>query len=169
MTLPSKSDYPDYYKIIKNPIAIDWIQARIDSTYYKSVADFHRDYNLMFSNAMTYNEEGSDVYMDALELKQAFENALAANLKNGQIVITPEDIEAAKAAAVKPVEVAKPDLAPSPKKKPVAKKPAVKKRRVSDYESDGSESEVEIEEPVRKKVKESEFLPSLAHLPPKNF
>jgi ATP-dependent helicase STH1/SNF2 len=32
--LPSKSDYPDYYQIVKKPIAMDAILARINSPYY---------------------------------------------------------------------------------------------------------------------------------------
>ena len=71
MELPSREDYPDYYEIIKEPIAIDVIQGRIDSDHYKgSHKDFVADLDLMFKNAKTYNEQGSQVYDDATYLQK---------------------------------------------------------------------------------------------------
>ncbi|KAI8319325.1 hypothetical protein GQ54DRAFT_335682 [Martensiomyces pterosporus] len=76
LDLPSKRDYPDYYMIIRNPIAMKTIRKRVKSLQYASVADFHKDWKLMFDNARTYNEEGSMVYEDACEMQKALEDAL---------------------------------------------------------------------------------------------
>lgn len=64
--------YPDYYEVIKQPIAMSTIRKRITSNYYKSVLDFREDWRLMFNNARTYNQEGSWVYVDADEMEQIF-------------------------------------------------------------------------------------------------
>ncbi|GJE94222.1 Chromatin structure-remodeling complex subunit snf21 [Phanerochaete sordida] len=70
--LPDKKYYPDYYEVIKQPIALSAIRKRITSGYYKSVLDFRDDFRLMFNNARTYNQEGSWVYNDADEMEKIF-------------------------------------------------------------------------------------------------
>lgn len=69
MDLVSKRDYPIYYTMIKNPIAMKMIKKRIYSPYYKTVGQFRDDFHLMFDNARTFNEEGSVVYQDADEMQ----------------------------------------------------------------------------------------------------
>jgi ATP-dependent helicase STH1/SNF2 len=76
LELPSKVDFADYYQIITNPIALDMIERRINSPYYKSMDEFVADFKLMCSNARTYNVEGSIVYEDADEIEKAFMEAL---------------------------------------------------------------------------------------------
>ncbi|KAJ3036300.1 hypothetical protein HDV00_002827 [Rhizophlyctis rosea] len=73
LALPDKEVYPDYYILIKSPIALDMIQRRIQSVYYKSPQAFIDDFHLMFENAMQYNQEGSWVYNDAVEMKKIFD------------------------------------------------------------------------------------------------
>jgi ATP-dependent helicase STH1/SNF2 len=63
--LPSKSMYPDYYMVIKDPMALDIIQKKIRAGRYRSINDVKADFDLMWSNAKTYNEAGSFVYNDA--------------------------------------------------------------------------------------------------------
>ncbi|RPD70775.1 hypothetical protein L226DRAFT_615902 [Lentinus tigrinus ALCF2SS1-7] len=75
--LPDRREYPDYYQLIQHPIALSTIRKRISSHYYKNVLDFREDMRLMFSNARTYNQEGSWVYVDADEMEKAFNNAFA--------------------------------------------------------------------------------------------
>ncbi|KAJ2677526.1 ATP-dependent DNA helicase Snf21, partial [Coemansia sp. RSA 1285] len=57
LELPSKRDYPDYYVIIRQPIAMKTIRRNVKAHRYASVRDFHRDWLVMFNNARTYNEE----------------------------------------------------------------------------------------------------------------
>ena len=71
--VPSRQLYPDYYKIIKKPIAISTIRKRVAGTYYKSMQVFKDDWHQMFENAMIYNHEGSHVYADAVEMKKVFD------------------------------------------------------------------------------------------------
>ena len=58
LTLPSKADYPDYYKIIARPIDFK----RIETRSYPSIEDLIGDFQQMFDNACTYNEPGSPIY-----------------------------------------------------------------------------------------------------------
>ena len=69
ITLPSRRDYPDYYQIIRKPIDITTIRKRIDDGTYQSYKLFQQDLDLLFSNAKTYNIEGSQVHMDAAILQ----------------------------------------------------------------------------------------------------
>lgn len=70
MVRPSKKLYPDYFVLIKHPMALDTIKKRISSYSYMEVKDMLEDIHLMFSNARTYNEEGSIVYQDANTLEE---------------------------------------------------------------------------------------------------
>jgi len=73
--VPDKRDYPDYYRIISQPIALSTLRKRGNSNYYKNVNAFRDDWRLMFSNARTYNQEGSWVYVDAEEMEKVFNAA----------------------------------------------------------------------------------------------
>ncbi|XP_041944368.1 protein polybromo-1 isoform X5 [Alosa sapidissima] len=65
MVKPSKKDYPDYYKIILEPMDLRTIDHNIRSDKYMSEETMMEDMRLMFRNARHYNEEGSQVYNDA--------------------------------------------------------------------------------------------------------
>ncbi|XP_052425229.1 protein polybromo-1 isoform X1 [Carassius gibelio] len=65
MVKPSKKDYPDYYKIILEPVDLRTIDHNIRSDRYPSEDAMMEDMKLMFRNARHYNEEGSRVYNDA--------------------------------------------------------------------------------------------------------
>lgn len=67
---PERKLYPDYYILIKFPIAFDVIERRINSNYYSNLKEFIEDIHLMFSNCRTYNDEHSVLYGDAVELEQ---------------------------------------------------------------------------------------------------
>jgi ATP-dependent helicase STH1/SNF2 len=69
MDLVSKRDYPIYYTMIKKPISMKMINKRIHSPHYKTTQQFRADFDLMFDNARTFNEEGSFVYEDADEMQ----------------------------------------------------------------------------------------------------
>jgi len=66
--LPSRKDYPDYYKLIKKPVSLSDIRKRFDSQAYGTLDDLKADYRQMFANAMTYNMQGSVIYEDAAHL-----------------------------------------------------------------------------------------------------
>ncbi|KAI9143118.1 hypothetical protein BKA69DRAFT_1037237 [Paraphysoderma sedebokerense] len=75
--LPSRTEYPDYYKVIKNPISLSIIKGKIDSNAYTSVNDLVSDFELMFSNCKTYNVPGSFLYQDATDLTKLVHRTIA--------------------------------------------------------------------------------------------
>ncbi|TPX55887.1 hypothetical protein PhCBS80983_g04959 [Powellomyces hirtus] len=89
--VPPKALYPDYYKLIKTPIAMDMIWHRLTHVYYKSIDQFVADFHLMFANAMQYNVEGSEVYDDATQMKKALDAEVNELAPGGQPIILPED------------------------------------------------------------------------------
>ncbi|KAM6256712.1 protein polybromo-1 isoform 4-T7 [Porphyrio hochstetteri] len=70
MVKPSKKDYPDYYKIILEPMDLKMIEHNIRNDKYAGEEAMIDDMKLMFRNARHYNEEGSQVYNDAHMLEK---------------------------------------------------------------------------------------------------
>ncbi|KAK6582603.1 hypothetical protein PZA11_005011 [Diplocarpon coronariae] len=68
--LPDKSQLPDYYQEIKNPIAMDLIKKKAKRKKYHSVEQALKDLELMFENAKLYNLEDSEVYQFAVDLQK---------------------------------------------------------------------------------------------------
>ncbi|KAH6721376.1 hypothetical protein BKA61DRAFT_467254 [Leptodontidium sp. MPI-SDFR-AT-0119] len=68
--LPDKSQMPEYYQEIKNPIAMDLIKKKAKRKKYHSVDQALKDLELMFENAKLYNLEDSQVYQDAVDLQK---------------------------------------------------------------------------------------------------
>jgi chromatin structure-remodeling complex subunit RSC1/2 len=66
--LPDKAELPEYYAAIRNPIALDTIKKKHKRKKYQTVDQALQDLELMFENAKQFNEEGSEVYQDAVEL-----------------------------------------------------------------------------------------------------
>ncbi|KAH9062720.1 hypothetical protein EDB87DRAFT_255488 [Lactarius vividus] len=63
-----KSEAPDYYDIVKRPMDLKTIKARIREGQIASSAEFQRDVYLMFANSLMYNRPGSDIYTMAEEM-----------------------------------------------------------------------------------------------------
>ncbi|GJP37999.1 hypothetical protein CLOM_g15056 [Closterium sp. NIES-68] len=63
----------DYHTVIKKPMDLGTINSRMKASSYQHPDEFHSDVLLVWSNAMTYNGEGNDVYFMASELKKIFE------------------------------------------------------------------------------------------------
>ncbi|KAL3241151.1 RSC chromatin remodeling complex ATPase subunit STH1 [Nakaseomyces bracarensis] len=79
--LPSKREYPDYYKLIEKPVALDNILKNAKRGVYKSLKDVQTDLQTMFDNARFYNEEGSWVYNDAEKLNKFTNTWFDENIK----------------------------------------------------------------------------------------
>ncbi|KAF9997195.1 hypothetical protein BGZ65_007217, partial [Modicella reniformis] len=72
LALPSKEEYPEYYEIIKSPMSLQLVLSRIKSGHYKSVDDFDREFQLIFENALIFNEDTSRINKDARILLKLF-------------------------------------------------------------------------------------------------
>ena len=65
LRLPNKRTYPDYYTIIKKPIALDKIKSQLDAGHYPSLVTVKNDLELCFRNAKRYNLKDSQIFNDA--------------------------------------------------------------------------------------------------------
>jgi hypothetical protein len=74
LTLPSKRDLPDYYDVIKMPIAIDTIEAKLRRREFHNLSALESYFKRMISNAKEYNERGSEIYDDSERLRKALSN-----------------------------------------------------------------------------------------------
>jgi hypothetical protein len=66
----------DYHDVIKKPMDFGTIRRKMDAkdaTGYKNVCDICEDVRLFFKNAVTYNDDQSDVHVMAKTLSQKFE------------------------------------------------------------------------------------------------
>uniref|UniRef100_H2ZED6 Polybromo 1 n=1 Tax=Ciona savignyi TaxID=51511 RepID=H2ZED6_CIOSA len=84
---PSKKDYPDYYKLIVDPIDMRTIDKKIRQERYTDVTGLISDFCLMFNNARQYNEPGSQVYLDANALEKLL---LEKNKELGPLPVQPQ-------------------------------------------------------------------------------
>ncbi|XP_064422186.1 protein polybromo-1 isoform X1 [Latimeria chalumnae] len=89
MVKPSKKDYPDYYKIIVEPMDLKTVDHNIRADKYPDEDAMIADMKLIFRNARHYNEEGSQVYNDAIILEKIIKE------KKKELGHLPEDEEMA--------------------------------------------------------------------------
>ena len=75
MELPSRKELPDYYEVIRKPVDIKKIKARIASHRYRSLDDLQEDFMQLCRNAQLYNVEGSLIYEDSIMLQSVFTKA----------------------------------------------------------------------------------------------
>lgn len=66
--LPSKKLYPDYYTLIDEPISLNEINKKVARGTYENAQDFVLDFNLMYENALKYNDPESWIVADAKKL-----------------------------------------------------------------------------------------------------
>ncbi|OCK84394.1 hypothetical protein K432DRAFT_422613 [Lepidopterella palustris CBS 459.81] len=72
----NKRSLPDYYTVIKEPMALSMIKGKVGAKEYKSFSEFVRDFALVPHNAQVYNRQDSQAYVDALEVKKVLESEL---------------------------------------------------------------------------------------------
>jgi len=68
--LPDKTERPEYYAAIRNPISLDLIKKKLKRKKYTNIDQVLQDLELMFENAKAYNKEGSEIHTDAIELQK---------------------------------------------------------------------------------------------------
>jgi len=78
MDLPTEEVAPNYYSIIRSPMAFNLIKDRIN--HYNSLQQFYIDMMQVFTNAYIYNAAGSQICKDADLLRDTFEAAYQQSL-----------------------------------------------------------------------------------------
>ncbi|CAG8982462.1 hypothetical protein HYALB_00009956 [Hymenoscyphus albidus] len=127
----NKRTYPDYFRIIKDPIAFSTIRMKINKKQYKHQKEFIRDFAQVFHNAMVYNRPSSEVYQDAIALQGLLVKELEKLV--GEKVITAE-------------EAALPDLGEIPEAEPSPPRDPDEEDEEEDAEPEPEEEEEESEE-----------------------
>ncbi|KAL7412713.1 SNF2 family N-terminal domain-containing protein [Mrakia frigida] len=69
LTTVNKKTYPTYHLVVQKPIWLNKIRKDTKEGRYKSVQPFWDDFQLLFSNAYAYNEEGSWPFVAAQALQ----------------------------------------------------------------------------------------------------
>jgi ribosomal protein S18 acetylase RimI-like enzyme len=67
---------PDYYDIIKEPMDLSTIEARLEDNYYRTFDLFVTDFQLMFNNCRTYNSRDTTYYECAENLEAYFKKLM---------------------------------------------------------------------------------------------
>ncbi|CAE6483267.1 unnamed protein product [Rhizoctonia solani] len=70
--LPDRTAWPEYYQVIPEPRSLHGIREKLGKGRYKSPADVHSDLELVFANAIHFNEESSVISNDARTLQVLF-------------------------------------------------------------------------------------------------
>ncbi|KAF2204109.1 Bromodomain-containing protein [Delitschia confertaspora ATCC 74209] len=81
----NKRSLPQYYEVIKEPMALSEIKRKLQHKEYKNFSEFVRDLALIPHNAQVYNRQDSQAYIDALEVKKVIEDELK-KLVDGKII-----------------------------------------------------------------------------------
>jgi len=75
MKLPTRKELPDYYEVIRKPVDIAKILAKIEDGKYDDMDAMERDFILLCQNTQKYNEDGSLIHEDSIVLQSVFTNA----------------------------------------------------------------------------------------------
>ncbi|KAI8824867.1 uncharacterized protein EV422DRAFT_564199 [Fimicolochytrium jonesii] len=59
-----------YQAVVRQPMSLDLVRARVRKGITTTTAEFHRDLLQVFTNAIMYNNEDTEVYSMALEMKE---------------------------------------------------------------------------------------------------
>lgn len=133
MQLPSKRELPDYYDVIKKPVDLKKIKARIREHRYRTLDDLEDDFMLLCINAQTYNVEGSLIYEDSIVLQSVFTSARERIEKDGDLALGPDDQDS-------DLDGAGPSSEPPPEERTKKRKSRQVKRYISD-DDDTEESD----------------------------
>ncbi|GAB1524178.1 hypothetical protein RhiTH_007331 [Rhizoctonia solani] len=69
---PVRDNAPNYFTVIKHPMDLSTMKAKLDNKIYKDRAEFEEDFKLMIQNAKIYNAPLSFVFNEAIALEKAF-------------------------------------------------------------------------------------------------
>ncbi|KAM9465864.1 bromodomain adjacent to zinc finger domain protein 1A isoform 1-T3 [Clarias gariepinus] len=76
MKLVSRTQVPDYYDIIKKPIALSIIREKVNNCDYQTPLEYVDDVELMFSNCLEYNPHNTSEAKAGIRLQAFFHSEL---------------------------------------------------------------------------------------------
>lgn len=91
---PNRRALPDYYDVIKEPIALSTLKPKLANREYKSFAEFVRDCALIPHNAQTYNRPEAGAYIDAITIRglmqKEFQILVEQNIITQEVATLPD-------------------------------------------------------------------------------
>ncbi|KAK3391632.1 hypothetical protein B0T20DRAFT_489797 [Sordaria brevicollis] len=89
--LVNKRSLPDYFEVIKTPMAFSTIRGKLGKKIYTNFNEFVQDVTRICHNAQVYNRPSAPIFSDAGRLLEVFKEKLAELVKKGDI--TEKDAE----------------------------------------------------------------------------
>jgi transcription initiation factor TFIID subunit 2 len=83
---------PSYFEVIKNPMDLSTMSAKLDAGMYKDRFAFEADFALMISNAKQYNVAGSFAHNEAIAMETLFEKRKLLALHTAPVITTDYSI-----------------------------------------------------------------------------
>jgi len=74
----------DYPKVVKTAMDLGTVRTKLERGDYTSAKEFRHDVNLVWTNCMTYNADGSDYYLIAANLKKVFEEKYSKMIRDDE-------------------------------------------------------------------------------------
>lgn len=79
ISLPDRDDLPEYYDIIKLPLALDTIEEKVQNHEYPTVSTLESDLKRLVQNAKDFNDPKSEIFEDAERIRKLVFNFMKAN------------------------------------------------------------------------------------------
>ncbi len=70
IALPERETIPEYYEIIKLPVALDTIEEKLKRDAYPTVTALESDFKRLIQNAKDFNDPKSEIYEDAERIRK---------------------------------------------------------------------------------------------------
>ncbi|KAI0375461.1 hypothetical protein BV20DRAFT_960622 [Pilatotrama ljubarskyi] len=114
---PVRDRAPNYFDIIKSPMDLSTMSAKLASGQYKDRFAFEADFRLMINNAKTYNVPGSFAHNESLALESFFDKLWIRINKTLEAASKNAPEKAAQAAPATPsIKLSAPTVASAPPK-----------------------------------------------------
>ncbi|EIW64059.1 uncharacterized protein TRAVEDRAFT_55102 [Trametes versicolor FP-101664 SS1] len=122
---PVRDRAPNYFDVIKAPMDMSTMNAKLESGQYKDRFAFEADFRLMTNNAKTYNMPGSFAHNETLELESFFDKMWVRINKTLEVANKAAQERPAPVAQSTPsIKFSAPATTPAPSKSSPATTPA---------------------------------------------
>lgn len=84
-------EVPDYSEVVKKPMDLSTIKAKIENLEYFSIDDLEMDFNLMISNCLAYNAKDTIFYRAGIKMRDQGGALIKAARKDAEIAGLDEE------------------------------------------------------------------------------
>ncbi|POS83873.1 hypothetical protein EPUL_004566 [Erysiphe pulchra] len=142
--LVNKRILPEYFEIIKEPMAFSTIRGKVVKKQYQNFKSFVRDFALISHNAQVYNRPSALVYADSVKLRELFVEELRKLIDSK--AISPEDAEIPYLGEI-------PEVDDSPPPDPIDEEPDEEEEEDDEDEEEDDETDDDRIRRGRRKVR----------------